>query len=568
MATIELKDHPRLFLGPEFNPADPAGATALFEELEQRPLPDLAALERWIADIDEVRTAIDEERSRRFIDSTCDTSDPAVTDAYNNFVAVMDPIVKEHGFRLEKRLVESPHAKRLDRRRYGQFLEDVAMRIRLYRPENVPLQVEESRLDTEYQKVYGATKVSFEGAEHPLSRMKVYNDDLSRARREGAWRATQERVAKDAETYEGLLDTLVDLRTRVARNAGCRDFVEYRFLQFRRPYKPADCRRFHDAVERRVVPVLERIQSERQRRLGVPSLRPWDLGVDPLGRAPLRPYRDERELVSLVRRAFGRLDPEFGSRIEWMERSKLLDLDARAGKAPGGYMCQLDERRVPFIFMNSAGIQQDVNTMLHEGGHAFHCFETRDLEPAFNRSAPIEFCEVASMSMELLGLDVIEYASADAVRRARREHLEDIVRILGWICTIDRFQLDLYERPEHSRAERKALWLDSFRRFRGRIDYSGLETAEANRWHLQSHIFGNALYYIEYAIAQLGALQVWRNFRRDPGAGVRAYRKGLALGNTEPLPRLFEAAGAKFDFGDSMLGELMDFVAEEIAGLA
>jgi oligoendopeptidase F len=447
------------------------------------------------------------------------------------------------------------------------MLEDVAMRILLYRPENVALQVEETQLDTEYHKTYGATTVPFEGREHPISRMKVFYDDLDRHRREGAWRAAEERVARDRETYEALLDRLVGLRTRMARNAGCRDFVEYRFLQFRRPYTPEDCRRFHASVEKRVLPLVKTLQAERKAKLRLPSLRPWDMTVDVDGRPPLRPYRDEKELVSLVRRAFSKLDSEFGGRIGWMETSKLLDLDARAGKAPGGYMCQLDERRVPFIFMNSAGVQQDVNTMLHEGGHAFHCFEARDLEPSFNRSAPIEFAEVASMSMELLGLDVMEYGNEADVRRARREHLEGIVKILGWICTIDRFQLDLYARPDHTREERRTMWLDSFRRFRGDVDYSGLERSEADRWHLQPHLYGNALYYIEYAIAQLGALQVWRNFRRDPKTGVRAYRAGLALGNTKALPGLFEAAGARFDFGDRMLGELMDLVASELAKL-
>ncbi|MGH7163024.1 MAG: M3 family metallopeptidase, partial [Planctomycetota bacterium] len=315
-------------------------------------------------------------------------------------------------------------------------------------------------------------------------------------------------------------------------------------------------------------PLLRDLHRARRDRLGLPALRPWDMQVDVSGRPPLRPFRKGDELVSLVRRVFDRLEPEFARRIDWMDRSRLLDLDAREGKAPGGYMCGLDERRVPFIFMNAAGLQADVNTLLHEGGHAFHLFEARDHDLAFNRSAPIEFCEVASMSMELAGLERIDgaYREEDA-RRARLEHLESVVRILCWVCSIDSFQLDLYARPGHTREERRALWLDAFRRFRGEIDYAGLEDAEARRWHMQSHLFVHALYYIEYAIAQIGALQIWRNIREDRARGLAAYRRGLALGNTRPLPSLFEAAGARFDFGERTVGEVTDLLRREIETL-
>jgi oligoendopeptidase F len=563
---IRLSQPPRRYLPEGLSPADPAAATERFDELERRPLPDAAALRRWLADLDELATAIEQERNLRYIATTQHTDDEAIQAAYRGFVETMDPLVKERMFRLEGRLVASPFIRELDPEQYGEYLKAVAQRQRLFRKENVPLEVEISNLETEYGKLIGATLVEFEGKRLPLPRMRVYRDDLDRSRREAAWRATTERVLRDREAYEALFEKLFALRQQVARNAGFRDFVGYRFAEWRRPYTPDDCRRFHDAVEKRVSPLLGEIRRQRRDALGLDALRPWDLEVDVKGRPALRPFRDGAELTELARDLLGRVDPEFGRRIDWMASNRMLDLESRPGKGPGGYMCELPERRVPFIFMNAAGLQADVKTMLHEGGHAFHVFETRHLEPSFNRNAPIEFAEVASMSMELLGLDFAEarYGSADA-QRARREHLEGIVWILTWVATIDSFQLALYERPGHTRDERRRIWLDCSRRFRSEIDFRGLEEAEASRWHQQSHIFVHPLYYIEYAIAQLGALQVWRNFRRDPAAGVRAYRSGLALGGTRPLPQLFEAAGARWDFGENVVGALMDFVADELA---
>lgn len=563
---LQLQDFPRRYLPRDFDCADAAAAAARFDELERRPLPDLPALQRWLADFDELATALDEARSLRQVASTRHTDDPAVQEAFRSFVERMDPLVSERSVRLESRLLDSPHHARLDPALHGEFLASLAMRRRLFRPENIPLEVEETGLTTDYQKIYGATTIEFEGKTHTLPQMALYSDDLDRRRRESAWRAGEQRIARDGEDYEKLLDRLVELRTRMARNAGCRDYVEYRFLQFRRPYSPEDCRRFHDSVEKHVIPLLRAQQAERRKKLGLASLRPWDLQVDLQGRPPLRPFRDDRHLIDLVRTALEQVDAEFGRRVAWMDESGMLDLGTRKGKAPGGYMCTMNERRVPFIFMNAAGLQKDVNTLLHECGHAFHSFETRHHDLCFNRGYPIEFAEVASMSMELVGLDRIGYSPEDK-RRACLEHLESVVRILAWVATIDSFQLDFYARPAHTRDERRAIWLKAFRRFRGDVDYAGLEEAEAGRWRLQPHIYANALYYIEYAIAQLGALQVWRNCRKDPARGIQAYRNGLRLGFTRPLPQLFEAAGAHFDFSEKTVGELMRFVQGEIEKL-
>jgi len=562
---IQVSEPKRSYLPAGFQAADPAAVNARFDELDARPLADLAALKAWIRDGDELAAALEQERNLRFIATTQNTADEKVQAAYQSFVETIDPILQERGFQLAARLLASPDHARLEPAVYGQYLFAVKTRQELFRKENIALQVEESRLQTEYGRLVGGTQVEFEGKPHPLPRMRVYRDALDRKKREAAWRATSRRLLQDRERYEALFEELFALRQRIARNAGFPDYIGYRFKEWRRPYSPADCRTFHAAVEAHVLPVLKELRRERREKLGLAALRPWDLDVDLEGRAPLRPFETAPDLIRLSRDLLGRVDKVFGSRIDWMRDDKMLDLDSRPGKGPGGYMCELPERRVPFIFMNAAGLQQDVNTMLHEGGHAFHVFETRQHELSFNRSAPIEFAEVASMSMELLGLDFADgpYGAA-AANRARREHLEHILEILAWISTVDCFQLELYARPDHTREERRDLWLATARRFRVEVDYSGFQEEEAARWHMQSHIFVHAFYYIEYAIAQLGALQVWRNFRKDPVHAVAAYRKGLSLGHTQPLPKLFEAAGARFDFGERTVGELMTFVRGEL----
>ncbi|MFQ5844534.1 MAG: M3 family oligoendopeptidase [Planctomycetota bacterium] len=562
---IQLPEFCRRSLPADFDAADPAAAAAVFDELEARPLEDRAALETWLADLDELLVALREERDRRLVASTCDTRDATAQDAYRTFIETVEPHRRRRTDALDDKLLGSPFVAELDRDRLGQFLDAVRARRRLFRKENVALQVEQERYQNDYQRLIGGTLVSFEGEERPLPRMRVFAQDQDRARREGAWRAATGRVLQERDRCEDLFERLVAVRTRMARNAGLPDFEAYRFVEWRRCYTPEDCERFHAAVEARVLPLRRELQRARREALGLAALRPWDLDVDPAGRPPLRPFEGGGQLVALARRLLSRVDPLFGERVAYMERRGLLDLESRPGKAPGGYMCDFPEQRLPFIFMNASGVQADVNTMLHEGGHAFHVFETRSLEPNFNRGSPTEFAEVASMAMEHLGLEFAAevYGEEDA-RRARREHLARVIVTFCWVATIDSFQHRIYTRPDHTPEERRALWLECHRRFLGDVDHSGLEEAEAYRWHLQGHLFTHALYYIEYALAELGALQVWRNFRRDPAAAVAAYRCGLALGHQRSVPELFRAAGAEFDLGEETLGGLMDMVAAEI----
>jgi oligoendopeptidase F len=333
-------------------------------------------------------------------------------------------------------------------------------------------------------------------------------------------------------------------------------------------YTPADCTRFHEAVESEIIPVVRKIQAERRQQLALDKLRPWDLAVDPFNRPPLRPFEEVDQMVSRTQEIFDKLDSDLASGFQRMRDLRLLDLANRKGKAPGGYQSTLAEARVPFIFMNAVGLQRDVETILHEAGHAFHALATRDEDLYAYRAAPTEFCEVASMSMELLGNEFLEkfYPVPDA-KRARRTHLEGIVNIFPWIATVDAFQHWIYTHPGHSRSERTAAWVELMNRFGGDVEWSGYEAARANLWHRQLHIFTHPFYYIEYGIAQLGALQVWANSHLDKPRALNDYKAALRLGGSRPLPQLFAAAGCRFDFSRETIAPLVGFVKKELAKL-
>jgi oligoendopeptidase F len=412
--------------------------------------------------------------------------------------------------------------------------------------------------------------VNFRGEEKTLVQMGRYLEEPDRAVRQEAWELVANRRLQEADKFEDIFDQLVKLREQIARNAGFANYLEYAFRARRRfDYTPADCRAFHDSVEQEIMPVLRELQAQRRQQLKLSALRPWDLAVDPLNRPPLRPFEQADHLVNRTQNIFTKLDGSLATGFHTMQQLRLLDLDNRKGKAPGGYQCSLNEARLPFIFMNAVGLQRDVETILHEAGHAFHALATRDEPLMTYRHAPIEFCEVASMSMELLGGEYLEeFYSTGEANRARRDHLEGIVKFFPWMATIDAFQHWIYSRPGHSRAERTQAWLGLMDRFGDDVDWSGYEKVRAHLWHRQLHLFLHPFYYVEYGIAQLGALRVWANSKQNKTKSIQDYQKALTLGGSRPLPELFAAAGCSFDFSVHTVKPLVELVGGELRKLA
>lgn len=543
----------------------------LFDQLEARAAQATTAeeLEAWLLDWSELNAALDEESARRYIAMTCHTDNAEAEKAYLHFVEHVDPQTKPRQFALEKIYVAHPQRPHLDRHRFEVFDRDTKNHVELFREENVALETEDAKLCQQYQKVIGAQTVNFHGEEKTLIQMSRYLEEPDRALRQEAWEAIGVRRLQDVDKLDGILDELVKLRTQVAKNAGFENYRDFMFrYKGRFDYSPADCLKFHDAIESEIMPVVRKIQTERQQNLNVEKLRPWDLAVDPHNRAPLKPFSEVGEMVARTQKIFNHLDAELAAGFQQMQDLKLLDLDNHKGKAPGGYQQNLSEARVPFIFMNAIGVQRDVETLLHEAGHAFHAQAARGEDLYSYRSAPIEFCEVASMAMELLGNEFLEefYATPEA-NRARKVHLEGIIGFFPWMAVVDGFQHWLYTHPNHTRAERKAAYLRLLDRFGGEVDFSGYEDVRAFSWHRQLHIFTHPFYYVEYGIAQLGALQVWANSQKNNAQALNDYKKSLALGGARPLPELFHAAGCTFTFDAATIKPLVHLAQTELAKL-
>ena len=581
-ATIDLGDWPQI--------------APLFNELERRApqIQSAAELEQWLLDWSELSAALEEESSRRYIAMTCHTDNSDAEKSYLHFVGHVEPELKPRQFALEKIYVAHPARAELiairrdelheslttDEKngtrvtcpsgfRYEVFDRDIKNHVELFRPENVALETEDAKLCQQYQKISGLLTVNFRGEEKTLVQMGRCLEEPDRALRQEAWELVAKRRLQEAGKFNDILDQQIKLRHQVAQNAGFKNYRDYMFRRLGRfDYTPDDCEKFYDAVEQHVMPVARELQAERRGHLKLEKLRPWDLAVDPLNRPPLKPFVQVGEMVSRTQKIFNQLDTELGGGFQKMQDLHLLDLDNRKGKAPGGYQDTLNEARLPFIFMNAVGLQRDVETILHEAGHAFHALATRDEDLRSYRHAPIEFCEVASMSMELLGSEFIEefYPAADA-SRARRVHLEGVVGVFPWIATVDAFQHWIYTHPNHTRDDRSQAWLALMDRFGGAVDWNGYEVARANLWHRQLHIFLHPFYYIEYGIAQLGALQVWANSKRDKAKALNDYKTSLALGGSRPLPELFQAAGCRFEFDGAAIKPLIQLARMELKKL-
>ena len=538
----------------------------LYRKLLDRTMKCGNCLEKLILDRSELDAAAGEAEANLYIAMTCRTDDAEVKARFLKFVEEVDPQLKRVGFELDRKIVEGPHAKSLDQARYGTLLRSLEREVQLFREANVPLQTEITKLDQRYSEINGAMSVQFDGTERTLPQMARFLEETDRTRREASWRAVADRRLKEVEAIDAIYDEQVKLRARMAANAGYPDFRDFQHDRLQRfDYTPADCATFHEAVETTCVPLARRMHERRAKALGLASLRPWDLKVDVKGRSPLRPFENADQMVERTSKVYHRMDSELAAMFDSMRGGGCLDLDSRKGKAPGGYQYQRQLSRKPFIFMNAAGMHRDLTTMVHEAGHAFHSLLSKDDPILAYRGSPMEFAEVASMSQELLTLPYLEefFAKVDA-DRARRELLEGVITMLPWIAQIDAFQHWVYTHPGHTRGERTKAWLDLDARFGGLVDWTGLEANRASMWQRQLHLFGLPFYYIEYGIAQLGALQLWLASRRSQTDALAAYKKALTLGGSRPLPELFAAAGLRFDFGPRTVQELMDAVGSEL----
>lgn len=538
-----------------------------FENLLNREIHSANDLEDWLKDRSELEAFLSEDMAWRYVRMTCDTTNKSLEEAYLFFVEQIEPQIAPQTDLLNKKLIGSPWLDKLDEKKYFIYLRGVKKEIEIFREANVPLFAQIATEAQKYGSIVGSMSVDLEGKELTLQQAANYLKKTDRAVREDAFRKINEKRLQHANELDELFNKLVSLRHQVAVNAGFENYRDYMFAAMGRfDYTPADCFAFHDAIQKEVVPLVKEFNTRRQLELGH-ELRPWDMEVDTQNRPALEPFTSGADLLDKTIRCFKKVDEYFAWCIETMDNMERLDLESRKGKAPGGYNYPMAETGVPFIFMNAASSTRDVETMVHEGGHAVHSFLSKDLELSSFKNCPSEVAELASMSMELIsyaGQDEF-YKTPEDFNRAKEEHLEGIIKILPWIATIDKFQHWIYTHPNHTAEERKAYWLQLSKDFgTGMVNWEGLEAIQAYTWQKQLHLFEVPFYYIEYGMAQLGALSVWRNYLSNPQEAVAQYKAALSLGYTKTIGEIYETAGVKFDFSESYIKELMKFVKSQL----
>lgn len=566
MSEIVFEPPPRRFVDADVDGQDWAQLEPLFAALEERPLRTVEELEEWLVDISELDSVLDGTAARLYIQTSCHTDDEEAMESYMAFQRDVVPEAQKALDRLDRRYLSSPLRQELDPRRYEQFDRIKTCDAELFREENLSLQTRDIELSQRYSQIVGGMTIEIDGEQVPLPRASLELEKSDRDHREKIWRLTVERRQQDREEIEEIFEQMLELRQARARNADLDNFRDYRFRSFHRfDYGVAECEAYAEGIREAVVPVLAEIDARRAKRLGLDTLRPWDFEVNPFSSEPIRPFSTEQELIDLARTIFGEVDPRFAAEFTALEKGGMLDLFSRNNKAPGGYQYFIEDTRIPFIFANAAGKHEDLQILLHEGGHAFHSLASREEPLILNRSASLEFCEVASMGFEFFGLEHIDriYTPAQAAQ-ARVAHLEKVLRLLAWIATVDAFQHWIYTTSDTSREGRHAEWV-RLRSLYGSTDsWEGLEEAQKTQWHRQGHIFKQPFYYIEYGIAMLGSLQLWCHYREDRAETVRKYREALALGGTRSLAELFEVAGLEFEFGVGLQAPLVERVREEL----
>lgn len=543
----------------------------LFNELKDREINSVAELEKWLHNRSELEAALEEDFAWRYIRMTCDTTNQELLQSFQYFATEIEPKIAPITNELNKKFISSPYRKELDQKKYFVYIRAVEKSLEIFREENIPLLTQIQVEQQQYQQISGAMSVTLNGNEYTLEQAAAFLKDPNRKVREEAWKAITARRLQDTDKLNELFNKLLKLRHQVALNAGFENFRDYMFQAMGRfDYTPHDCYKFHEAIEKEIVPILREQAKIRKEALGLEILEPWDTEVDISGKPALKPFGNGQELIDKAIQCFDGIHPYIGERLKIMKANNLFDVESRKGKAPGGYNYPLAETGAPFIFMNSANTFRDLTTMVHEGGHAVHTFISSDLELNDFKHLPSEVAELASMSMELISMDKWDsfFDDEEDLKRAKRDQLRDVLKTLPWVAVIDQFQHWIYTNPQHTNEQRTTAWKEIFDRFGHNFaDWTKYPEALGNLWQKQLHVFEVPFYYIEYGIAQLGAIAVWKQYKENPQMGIEKYLEALKLGYTRTIKEIYETAGIEFNFKASYVKDLASFVKAELEQL-
>lgn len=542
--------------------------SSYFEDLKNREINSVQELEKWLKDRSELEAVLEEDMAWRYIKMNIDTTNTDLADSFSFFITEIEPKIAPYTNAFNLKLVNNQFLNDLDKETYHIYLRGIKKQIEIFREENIPLNTKLQEESQKYGAVSAAMTINYEGKELTLQQASNYLKNTDRKIREEVFYLINNRRLQDENELNTLYTELIKLRNQVAKNAGFANYRDYMFAALGRfDYEAKDCFNFHEAIEKEVVPVTNGFDVEKKQLLSVDALKPWDTAVDPTGKPALKPFEGGEELINKTITAFNRIKPYFGECLAIMKELKHLDLDSKKGKAPGGFNYPLHEIGVPFIYMNSVGSQRDLVTMVHEGGHAIHSFLTRNLALTGFKDTPSEVAELASMSMELLSMDYWDefYTDETELKRAKKEQLEKALETLPWVASIDKFQHWVYENPMHTVEQRYAKWNDIMKAFgSNQVDWTGNEKALATLWQKQLHLFEVPFYYIEYGMAQLGAIAVWRNYKQNPDKAIEQYMAALKLGYTKSIKEIYQEAGIEFNFSQSYVKELVDFIKDEL----
>lgn len=539
-----------------------------FIELAEISISSKKELENWLKDVSELEAVVSENACWRQIKMTCDTTNKELEAAFAFFCMEIQPKLQPYSDKLNRKLIDCVFTKELDANKFFTYLRSVRKSIELFREANIPIQAELSVMQQQYGTIAGKMTIKVNDEEFTLQQSAKFLESHDRKLREEVYKKIQDRRLEDKENLHKLFSELIKKRHQIAVNAGFQNYRDYKFIEMGRfDYSKEDCFAFHEAVKLHVVPLVKKIYQAKQNKLQLDVLKPWDTEAEPEGIKPLRPFTTGKDLSEKTKKCFNKMNPFFADCLQKMEELGHLDLESRKGKAPGGYNCPLAESGAPFIFMNAAGQMSDVTTIVHEGGHAIHSFLSHNLELTAFKEYPTEIAEVASMAMELFSMNHWEsfFDNEDDLRRAKEHQLERTISIFPWIAMVDKFQHWVYENPTHTIDERTNTWLEIVSEFgTGVIDYTGIEHYLETGWQKQLHLFEVPFYYIEYGIAQLGAIGLWMQYQKNSEQALQNYINALQLGGTKTLPNLYEAAGLKLDFSSNHIKTLMEFVNEEM----
>jgi oligoendopeptidase F len=541
-----------------------------FKDLLDATITSVNDLEKWLHNRSELESVMEEEMAWRYIRMNIDTTDEKLAKDFSFWITEISPNVAPYSHQLNKKVYDSPYLKELDNDKYFVYLRGLKEEIKIYREENIPLFVEMETKQQEYGAISAKMSVEIDGESMTMQKAAQLLKDTDRNKRESVFNTINNRRLQDVEALDKLYDDLIALRQKIAKNCGFDNYRDYKFAAMGRfDYTPKDCYDFHDAIAKEIVPIIEGFDNDKKNKMNLESYKPWDTGVDADGNAPLKPFNGGGELIDKSIKSFKRLRPYYGKCLEIMKEMKHVDLESKKGKAPGGFNYPLYEIGVPFIYMNAVGCQRDLVTMVHEGGHAIHSFLSRDLDLCDFKSVPSEVAELASMSMELISMDSWDefYSDEKELQRAKKEQMQKVLEGLPWIATIDKFQQWIYTN-DHTADQRRQEWKNIMSELNSSvIDWQGHEDAFLNLWQKQLHLYEVPFYYIEYGMAQLGAIAMWRSYKQLGQEALDNYDAALKLGYTKSIGDLYKTAGIEFNFSQEYVKELADFIKGQLADL-